>query len=448
MKKLSRRTMLKGALKGAGTMVALPFLDAMLPAFGASTPQVPMRMLYVYAPTGIMPQYWTPTATGRDFEFQRVMKPLEKYREDVLVMTGLSQHEVAAALQDGAGDHVRAFSTYLNGVRSKKTLGADFQAGISADQVAAKVHGEKTRLASLELTCENSRTVGECDSYTCAYQTMAYKSSTEPLIPEMNPRVVFERMFGDMDLSSSPAQRKNQELYRRSILDLTMQDASSLQRELGPTDRRKLDEYFTCIRDLETRIAKTESGPRQTLPAGVHAPAGVPAVYADHALLMFELIRLAFQTDTTRVVTFALAREGGLRPYPEIGVPEAHHSISHHGGNPELIEKLAKIQTYHMEQFAKFVGDLKSTPDGAGTMLDHTATVYGAGLADPNVHDHDHCPTLMVGNAAGKIKTGQHVVFKQGTPLSDLHLTMLDLVGVPTDKLGNSDGQLNFLTGV
>jgi hypothetical protein len=444
MKKLSRRTM----LKGAGTLVALPFLDAMLPAFGESTPQVPMRMLYVYAPTGILPQYWMPTTKGRDFEFQRVMKPLQKYRDDVLVLTGLSAYALAAPLQDGAGDHARAVSSYLTGVRPRKTLGADLHAGISTDQVAARVLGAKTKLASLELTCENSRTVGECDSYTCAYQTMAYKSPTEPLTPEMNPRVVFERMFGDMDLSTSPAQRKNEELYRRSILDLTMQDAMSLKRELGPTDRQKLDEYFTCIRDLEIRIAKTENDPKETIPPGVHAPAGVPVVFADHAQLMFDLIRLAFQTDTTRVITFMLAREGGLRPYPEIEVPEAHHSISHHGGNPDLIEKLAKIQVYHMEQFAKFVGDLKSTPEGAGTVLDHCATVYGAGLADPNVHDHDHCPTLMVGNASGKLKTGQHVTFKQGTPLSDLHLTMLDLVGVPTDKLGNSDGELNFLTGV
>jgi hypothetical protein len=215
-----------------------------------------------------MPQYWTPTATGRDFEFQRVMKPLEKYREDVLVMTGLSQHEVAAALQDGAGDHVRAFSTYLNGVRSKKTLGADFQAGISADQVAAKVHGEKTRLASLELTCENSRTVGECDSYTCAYQTMAYKSSTEPLTPEMNPRVVFERMFGDMDLSSSPAQRKNQELYRRSILDLTMQDASSLQRKLGPTDRGNSTNTLPVFETWRLASPRRKAVPSRPSPQG------------------------------------------------------------------------------------------------------------------------------------------------------------------------------------
>jgi hypothetical protein len=444
MKKLSRRTV----LRGAGTCIALPFLDAMLPAFGASAPASPMRMLYVYAPTGILPQYWQPDTTGQSFEYKRVMKPLEPFRSDVTMLTGLSAYPVAAGLQDGAGDHVRAVGTYLTGVRIRKTLGSDLHAGISADQIAAKALGGKTRLASLELTCETSRTVGECDSYTCAYQTMSYKSPTEPLIPEMNPRVVFDRMFGDMDLSGSPAERKNNEFYRESILDLTIEDTKSLERDLGQTDRQKLDQYLTCIRDLEARLTKAASDPKVDLPAGVEAPSGVPAVYADHAQLMFDLIKLAFQTDTTRVVTFMLAREGGLRPYPEIGVPEAHHSISHHGGNPELIEKLAKIEVYHMEQFAKFVGDLKSTPEGSATMLDHCATVYGAGLADPNVHDHDHCPTLMVGNAGGRLRPGQHVTVKQGTPISDLHLTMLDLVGVPTDKLGNSDGQLNFLTGV
>lgn len=444
MKKLSRRTM----LKGAGTVVALPFLDAMLPAFGATIPKQPKRMLYVYAPTGILPQYWTPPTAGPNFEFQRVMKPLEKYRDDVLVLTGLSAHPVAAPLADGAGDHARAVSSYLTGVRPRKTLGADLHVGISADQVAARTLGTSTKLGSMELTCESSRTVGECDSYTCAYQTLAYKSPTEPLIPEMNPRLVFERMFGDMDLTGTAAQRRSAELYRTSILDLTLQDTRSLKSNLGPTDQQKLDEYLTCIRELETRLERSERDSNQTIPAGFQAPAGIPPVFADHAGLMFDLVALAFQTDITRVVTFMLAREGGVRPYPEIGVPEAHHPISHHGGDPVLIEKLAKIETYHMEQFASFVGKLKEIKVASGSMLDHCAIAYGAGLADPNSHDHDHCPTLMVGSVGGQFKTGKHVTFKQGTPLSDLHVTMLDAVGVPTDKLGNSDGELNFLTGI
>lgn len=441
---LSRRTL----LRGAGAAVALPFLDAMTPAFAKSLPAAPKRMLYVYVPTGILPQYWTPTTTGAGFEFQRVMKPLEKHREDVLILTGLSAQDIAAPGRDGGGDHARAVASYLTGVRPRKTSGADLHAGISVDQIAARAMAGKTRLGSLEVTCETTRTVGECDSYSCAYQTLSYKSATEPLMPEMNPRVVFERMFGDVDVSGSARDRRTDALYRKSILDLTMQDAQRLQLEVGTGDRQKLDEYFTCIRDLEQRLTGAEAETRVDLPAGVHAPAGVPVDFAEHAQLMFGLIKLAFQTDTTRVATFMLAREGGLRPYPEIGVPDAHHSISHHGGDPVLIEKLAKIETYHMEQFAKFVGDLKSTPDGNGTMLNNVALAYGAGIADPNVHDHDHCPTLLVGNASSPVKLGQHLKLKQGTPIGELHLTMLEAVGVRTDRLGDANGKLNFVSGI
>ena len=443
-KVMSRRTL----LRGAGVSIALPFLDAMTPAFGRTLPVPPKRMLYVYVPTGILPQYWTPTSPGKDFEYQRVMKPLEKYRKDVLVLTGLSANAVAAPMQDGSGDHARAVSSYLTGVRPRKTLGADLHVGTSADQIAARALGAKTRLSSLELTCESTRTVGECDSYSCAYQTLSYKSETEPLIPEMNPRVVFERMFGDVDVSGSPRDRRNEMLYRKSILDQTMQDVRRVQADVGSSDKMKLDEYFTCIRDLETRLAKAEQQSKIELPAGVTAPPGVPSDFAEHAQLMFGVIKLAFQTDTTRVATFMLAREGGLRPYPEIGVPEAHHSISHHGNDPILVEKLAKIETYHVEQFAKFVGDLKNTSEAGGTMLDQCLLAYGASIADPNVHDHDHCPTLLVGNTGSSIRMGQHLHFKQGTPISNLHLTMLDAMGVSTDKLGNSEGKLDFLTGI
>jgi Protein of unknown function (DUF1552) len=441
MKTLSRRTL----LRGAGTAIALPFLDAMLPAFARTAPEKPLRMMYVYAPTGLMPQAWDPPTTGPDFEYQRIMKPIEKFRKDILLMSGLSAHDVGIGGADGPGDHARAVGTYLTGVRIRKTQGADIQAGISADQVAANTLGTKTRIPSLEVTCEDNSAVGACDSYSCAYQTLSFKSPTEPLPPEMNPRLLFERMFGQMDISANPAQRKNQELYRRSILDLTMQDTQSLKRDLGATDRRKLDEYLTSVREMETRLEKTGAG---ELPAGVAKPTGIPVDYAEHCRLMFDLITIAFQTDSTRVVTFMLAREGGVRPYPECGVPEAHHSISHHGGDPVLIEKLIKIEVYHMQQFAYFLEKMKNIQEGPGTLLDHSAIVYGAGLADPNHHDHDHCPTLLAGNAGGKIRTGQHVAFKAGTPMSDLHLTLLDTVGVQTDRLGNSDGKLNFLSGI
>jgi len=417
----------------------------MLPAF-AKTPEAPLRMMYVYAPTGLMPQAWTPPTTGPDFEYQRIMKPIEKFRKDILLMSGLSAHDVGTGGADGPGDHARAVGTYLTGVRIRKTQGADIQAGVSADQLAARVLGAKTRIPSLEITCEDNSAVGACDSYSCAYQTLSFKSPTEPLPPEMNPRLLFERMFGQMDVSANPTERRNQALYRRSILDLTMQDTQTLKRDLGATDRRKLDEYLTSVREMETRLQKTAD--TSEIPAGVTKPTGIPVDYAEHARLMFDLITMAFQTDTTRVSTFMLAREGGVRPYPEIGVPEAHHSISHHGGDPVLIEKLIQIEVYHMQQFAYFLEKMKSIQEGNGTLLDHSAIVYGASLADPNHHDHDHCPTLLAGNAGGRIRTGNHIAVKPGTPISDLHLTLLDTVGVQTDKLGNSDGKLNFLADV
>jgi Protein of unknown function (DUF1552) len=458
MKNLPRRTF----LRGMGASISIPFLDAMLPAF-ASAPASPTRMLYVYAPTGMMPDDWYPKTTGTDFEFQRIMKPLEKFRKDILVISGLGDtpgrpgggKKVVAANTEtwlgdpggahGAGAHASAVSSYLTGVSPKKTQGADIRAGISADQIAARSLGKDTKFASLEVTCEDSRQAGECDAYTCAYQAVSWKSETQPLPPEMNPRLLFERLFGDLDVSGTPAERKNQEAYRQSILDLAFQDTQRLQGTLGATDRRKLDEYLTSIRELETRIGKAEKETRE-LPPGLAKPDGIPANFAEHARLIFDLLTVALQTDMTRVATFMLAREGGVRTYPECGVPEAHHSISHHGGNVALIEKITKIQCYHMEQFAYFVEKLKATPDGDGSLLDHSAIVYGASMADPNHHDHARCPTLIAGNAGGRIRTGRHVSYPAGTPVTNLHLSMLDTVGVRVDKLGDSNGKLNLLT--
>ena len=439
MKHLERRTF----LKGLGASIALPFLDAMLPAF-ASAPAAPIRMLYVYAPTGMIPAAWYPTTTGPDFQFQRIMKPLEKFRKDILVISGLGDNP-GRALGDGGGDHARAVASYLTGVHPKKTLGADLHCGISADQVAALTLGKKTKFASLEVTCEDSRQAGECDAYSCAYQTISWKSETQPLPPEMNPRSLFERLFGDLDVSGTPQERQNQMAYRKSILDLTLEDTRRLEGSLGRNDRRKLDEYLTSIRELETRIGNAENEIHE-LPAGLAMPSGIPANFAEHSRLIFDLLTVAMQTDMTRVATFMLAREGGVRPYPEAGVPEAHHSISHHGGNPVLIEKITKIQCYHMEQFAYFVERLKSIPEGGGSLLDHSAIVYGASMADPNRHDHGRCPTLIAGTAGGRIRSGRHIAYPDGTPMANLHLSMLDTVGVPAEKLGDSNGHLNLLT--
>ncbi|MCU1257615.1 MAG: hypothetical protein JWO80_500 [Bryobacterales bacterium] len=441
MKQLPRRTL----LRGLGASIALPFLDAMVPAFAAparSASAGPTRLMYVYAPTGMMPQAWYPETTGAEFTFPRIIKPLEKFRKDILVISGLGDNP-GRALGDGPGDHSRAAASYLTGAHPKKTEGADIQCGISVDQVAARKSGKETRFASLELTCEDSRQAGACDSYSCAYQSISWKSETQPLPPEMNPRLLFERLFGDLDLSGSPAERRNQQTYRKSILDLAFQDTQTLKGTLGAGDRRKLDEYLTSIRELENRIEKAETDTRR-LPPGIGKPEGIPPNYADHARLLFDLVTVAFQTDMTRVATFMMAREGGLRTYAECGVPEAHHSISHHRGDPALIEKITKIQCYHLEQFTYFIEKLKSTPDGDGSLLDHSAIVYGAAMGDPNVHDHGTCPTLIAGNARGRIQTGHHVSYEKETPMANLHLSLLDCAGVPTEKLGDATGLVDL----
>jgi hypothetical protein len=415
----------------------------MAPAFAKSaTP--PCRLMFVYAPTGVIPKYWFPEAVGTTYDFPRTVKPFEKFHDDILFVSNLAHHN-ALSLGDGGGDHARAAATYLTGMHIKKTGGADIRAGISVDQIAARKLGTETRFPSLELTCEDSRQAGGCDGiYSCVYQNMSWKSATQPIPPEMNPRQVFERLFGDLDLVADPAARTRQQADRRSVLDFALHDTQRLESHLGPTDKRKLDEYFTSIREVELQIQRAEKD--TSVPPGFEKPAGIPTTFAEHAQLMFSLAILAFQADLTRVVTFMLAREGGLRTYPEIGVPEAHHSISHHRGDPVLIEKTAKISDYHAQQVAVFLGKLKSTTEGDGTLLDHMAVTYGAALGDPNAHDHIHLPTLLAGRANGQLKPGRHIRYADGTPMSNLHLSMLDLAGVPTDKLGDATGKLDHLT--
>lgn len=401
-----------------------------------------MRLMIVYAPSGKIMPYWTPAETGPGFDLPRTLQPLSAHRAEMLVLSGLAANN-GNALGDGPGDHARAASSYLTGVHPKKTEGADIHCGRSMDQIAAAFLAPKTRLGSLELTCEDSRQMGSCDSYSCVYQSIAWKSETQPLPPEMNPRKAFERLFGDASLT--PAQRES----RRSVLDYARGETQRLVRDLGAADRRKLDEYLTAIREVETRIERAGSNGGGGLTAaaagGVEAPAGIPTSYREHARLMFDLSALAFASDTTRVVTFMLAREGGLRTYPEAGVPEAHHSCTHHRGNPELIEKVAKINEFHVQQFSYFVNKLKATTDGDGSLLDHTISLYGAAIGDPNVHDHNNLPTLLVGGK-GKLRAGRHVRHVKDTPVANLHLALLDMVGVPVEKLGDSTGRLNLLT--
>jgi hypothetical protein len=442
---LPRRTF----LKGMGTVIALPMLDAMTPAFArAAQMNTPtLRLGFTYVPNGITMNQWTPAATGAGFEFARVMKPLEPFRQDTLVLSGLG-HRNGAALGDGPGDHARAAASYLTGVHPRKTAGADIQNGISVDQVAAQHVGQHTRFASLELGCDDSRTIGNCDSgYSCAYtNSLAWRGTAKPLPPGTNPRLVFERLFGDIDTSVTPETRARRLLYRRSILDLVGERTTQLAADLGASDRRKLDEYLSSIREIERRIEMAEKDFTGLTPA-IDKPTGVPVEYAEYVQLMFDLQLIAFQTDSTRVATMMMGREGSMRTYPEIGVPDPHHPLTHHRGNPEWIEKVTNVNTMHMELFAGFVGKLKATPDGDGSLLDHSMIVYGSGLSDGNRHTHEDLPVLIVGGGGG-FRRNNHIVYPKGTPMTNLYLTLLDRMGVPAEQLGDSTGRIEHLTEV
>jgi hypothetical protein len=444
-KAISRRTI----LRGAGAALALPWLDAMQPALSAaSTAPRPRRLAFVYVPNGIIMDHWTPAADGSGFELTPLLEPLAPYRDRLLVLSGLAQKN-GRALGDGPGDHARAAASYLTGFHPKKTEGADILNGVSVDQVAAAAIGQNTRFPSLELGLEGGGMVGNCDSgYSCAYSnSLAWKTPTTPLPPEINPRAVFERLFGDGEVLD-PQTRAARARQERSILDFVREDAARLAAELGAGDRRKLDEYLTSVREIERRIEIAERAtPEQLAAEDPHMPkpAGMPVTFEEHAKVMFDLMTAALQTDSTRVITLMMGREGSNRTYRSIGVPEAHHGLSHHMGNAEKIGKIAKINRLHVELFAYLTGKLASTQDGGATLLDHTMLVYGSGLADGNRHTHHDLPILLAGGAEASIKPGRHIRYKPETPLNNLFLALLDRMGVRTEKLGDSDGVLEHL---
>ena len=447
-KHLPRRTF----LQGLGTIVALPMLDAMVPAFARNRyPDLkpPIRMAFAYVPNGIVMEDWTPKATGRDFEFTRILKPLEGLREDILVLSNLDSH-TGNALGDGPGDHARAGASFLTGVHCRKTAGADIRGGVSVDQVAAAKLSGVTRFSSLELGCEDSRTVGDCDSgYSCAYtNSLSWRTPQTPMPPEVNPRAAFERLFGTEDLSLDPETRARRARYRKSILDLVTESTRDLVKTLGPGDRRKMDEYMFSVREIERRIESAEKDPRQ-LPKGVDKPPpGIPFEFPDYVKLMCDLQVLSFQSDLTRVSTLVLGREGSNRVYPEIGISDPHHPLTHHRNNPEWIDKIKRINTLHTELFAYLLRKLKSTPDGDGTLLDHSMIVYGSGIADGNKHTHEALPVLLAGRGGSTLKPGRHLTYPTGTPVTNLYLSMLERMGVPQESIGDSTGRLNQLDGL
>ena len=436
---LGRRTF----LRGVGTAIALPWLDAMVPrtaraASAAAKP--PVRMAFLFSPNGVVGSSWTPTDVGADYTLSPSLAPLAPVRDEVLVLSGFSQKK-GFDMGDGAGDHARSASTFLTGVHPFKTAGANIRAGVSVDQIAAARIGRQTPLPSLEMGIDPGATAGNCESgYSCAYSScISWKTPTTPMAKEINPKLVFERMFGTAKMD--PRERARRDYLRKSILDLVRDDSARLQQRLGTADRRKMDEYFNGIRELELRI-EMSSRTADRRPPHVQMPAGVPEDFERHVHLMSDLLVLAFQTDVTRIATFMFANEGSNRLYSMAGAKDGHHALSHHRNKEELIEQLRKIDRYLTMQYAYVVAKLRSIPEGNGTLLDNCMVLYGSGLGDGNSHTHDHLPIVIAGRGGGTIRPGRHLQFRAGTPLNNLFVSMLERVGAPTERFGDSTGRL------
>jgi hypothetical protein len=424
-KSIPRRTF----LRGVGTTLALPLLDSMVPAFasaatGAATS--PLRLCYIYVPVGRIMDRWTPKTLGANFEFTPTLAPLAPFRDQLLVVSGLNIKAADPLPGEGGGNHARPSAAYLTGVHPKP--GANL--GISVDQVIAKETAKHTQIASLELGIDPPEfNGGDEGAYSGYYRsTISWRGATTPLPTEHNPRKVFERMFGDSD-STDPAARMRRILRQRSVLDSVLARVSRLSREVGAGDRAKLDEYLEAVRDVERRIQVAETTSASSEMPAMERPSGIPATYGEHATLMFDLQLLAFQTDLTRVITFMMGHEGTNRTYREVGARDGHHSLSHHKGQVEAIETVARIDLYQSKQFAYFLDKMRATRDGAGTLLDHSVVVYGSALSDGNAHYHNNVPILVAGNANGRVKGGRHVQY-EGLPLSNLHMAILDMMSV------------------
>jgi hypothetical protein len=440
--KLTRRTV----LRGLGTALALPLLEGMSPLVrGAEVPASPLRLAYLYVPNGVVMDHWRPEKEGTDFELPSILEPLAAVKSEISVLTGLT-HDKAHANGDGGGDHARALSTFLTGVQVRKTHGADIQAGVSADQIAASQVGKLTRFASLEIGCEAGSLAGNCDSgYSCAYShSIAWRTESTPVAKEINPRLVFERLFSSGRPGESAEARAKREKYNKSVLDFVSNDAKSLHKQLGISDQRKLDEYLSAVRDIEQRIARADQGPAVT-DDQIKLPEGVPSDYAEHLRIMGDLMVLAFQTDTTRICTYIFADEGSNRSYKNLNIGEGHHELSHHGRNKDKLESLRKINHFHMQNFAYILEKMRSTKEGDGTLLDHSMIVYGSGISDGDRHNHNDLPVILAGRGNGTLTPGRHMKYKDGTPMANLHLALLDRLGCKVEKLGDSNGRVDQL---
>ena len=442
---IPRRTFLKGL---GGAAMALPMLECMwtdsrLLAAANTQSQAPVRMAFIFFPNGAIMPNWKPKGEGESYQLSHTLEPLAEVKGDINIFSGLAQDN-GRAKGDGPGDHARCASSYLTGAHPVKTAGADIRAGVSVDQVAAKQIGQLTRLPSLELGVERGRNAGSCDSgYSCAYSSnISWKTPTTPMAKEINPRLAFERLFGVTEEAEKAQQRSR---YRKSILDLVSEDARRLQRRLGPSDRQKIDEYFTAVREIEQRIDR-QATRRHEVPE-FDMPEGMPRDLQQHIRLMYDLLVLAFQTDSTRIATFMVANAGSNRSYPMAGVKDGWHSLSHHRGDERKIADITKIDRWLIGEFAYFLGKLKSVKEGEGTLLDNCAIMYGSGLSDGNRHFHHDLPIILAGRGGGTIKTGRHVVYRDETPLNNLFLSLLDIVGARVESIGDSSGRLQGLLG-
>lgn len=459
-------------LRGLGTAIALPALDAMLPATrflgsaaAATATKAPTRMGFIYVPNGVNMAYWRPETAGTDYVLPKSLAALEEHRKDINIISGLANKN-AFGLGDGGGDHARACASYLTAAHPKKTAGADLKAGISVDQVAAGKIGDLTRFPSLELSCDKGQEAGSCDSgYSCAYQfNISWRSATQPMNPEVEPQVVFDRLFGAGHEGESAEARTRRQAYDKSVLDFVQDHARSMQGKLGTNDRRKLDEYFTAIREVEKRIAKNGIAP-PTIPDQNVPNFNAEYTFERHMRLMFDIMVLAFQTDSTRITTFLVGHDQSNRPYPFVNAPGGHHSTSHHRNSEESLGRLQRIDEFHVKQFAYLLERMKSVKEGEGTLLDNCMITYGSGISDGNRHNHDNLPVILAGRGGGTIKQGRHIVLDddpnvplaerytlQGAatasqigprvPMANLYSSMLDRMDVPHASFGDSNGKL------
>ena len=443
--RLSRRTV----LRGLGTAMSLPLLDAMLPVgrlAAAAGPQAPLRTMYFMVPNGAHMPAWTPTTEGPGYALSPTMEPLAKHREYISVFSGLTL-DGARAHEDGAGDHARSGASFLTGAHPKKTDGADIKNSVSVDQVAAQVIGSKTRFASLELGLEGSTQAGGCDSgYSCAYSSnLSWRNENSPLPKENDPSAVFDRLFGSGEKAGEGKSRAARIDRRKSVLDFVQEDAKTLHKKLGIADQRKVDEYLYAVREVESRLSNSRSlNIGENGIPNIPRPSGIPRDRSQHCKLMLDMVALAIRSDSTRVLTFGFANEGNNWGYPEVGAPEGHHDLSHHGKSEEKQAKIQKINLFHMQHFAYLLDHFADVEEAGGKLLDNCMILYGSGISDGDRHNHDDLPIIMAGKAGGKIKKASHWRFPKDTPLCNLYLWMLNQSGVKADSFGDSKGVLKF----